>query len=46
MAETAITSTYFVHPEKSTIAHPEVTPKSVVLRFRVNDFEGEGRSWE
>ena len=43
---TATMSTQIVHPENSTTAGPEKTPKRVILRLRVDEFEGEGRSWE
>ena len=40
------TSTPIRHPEKSTIAHSGEASKRVILRLRVDDFEGEGRDWE
>ncbi len=43
---TAITSTHTLHPENSKIARPGTTPKRVILRLRVSEFEGDGRSWE
>lgn len=30
----------------STTVSSELYPKRVILRLRVNEFEGEGRSWE
>ena len=30
----------------STVASSEPYPKRVILRLRVDEFEGEGRSWE
>ena len=43
---TATTSTQTVHPEDPIIACPGETPKRVILRLRVHEFDGEGHSWE
>ncbi len=43
---TVTTSTYIFHPETPTIARARETPKRVILRLRVNEFEGDGRNWE
>ena len=42
----ATPSTNIADPENPTISHLEKAPKRVILRLRVNEFEGEGRSWE
>lgn len=41
----AITSSALIDDIKSLPA-PEHPPKRVILRLRVNEFEGDGRSWE
>lgn len=43
---TATTSTSPTHLVSHVTICPEKAPKRVILRLRVNDFEGEGRSWE
>ncbi len=43
---TVTTPTHILHPKNSRIARPGTTPKRVILRLRVNEFEGDGRSWE
>ena len=38
--------THITHPQNSITACPEQIPKRVILRLRVQEFEGEGRSWD
>ena len=43
---TPTTSPTFATSMSPTTTNPENRPKRVILRLRVNEFEGDGRSWE